>query len=360
LSFLPVPNILLIPNLSPIYNALTANLDPPPHRSISIACWLIVFTPQILQNFRRRSADGLSLTFLYAWLLGDLFNILGAVIQGVLPTMIILAAYYTIADMILLGQCLYYRKYGEHDDEKDSDMEYEYEVDEECEEEDDHGHGYHFSGSGSHAHGSHGGHHGHHDHPVSASHLLDLKTSSTTIPPVAVWSLWKSILFNTFCIISVMLAGIIGFLLSPHNFHQPSDGPDKIVFSPLGQTFGYLCAFLYLASRVPQILLNYRRQSCEGVSILFFLFAGLGNATYVMSILADTWEGDENYGRYVAVNASWLLGSLGTLVLDTGIFAQFWWYRENDEEGKGEGEGERDGENRRLLAENAERRRNYV
>lgn len=248
--------------------------------------------------------------------------------------MIILAAYYTIADIILLGQCLYYRKYGEHDDEEDSDLEYEYEIDEEYEEEDDHGHPYH-------------------EHPVSASHLLDLKTSSTTIPVSVTWPLWKSILSNLLCMLSVILAGIIGFLLSPHNFHQPSDRPDKIIFSPLGQTFGYLCAFLYLASRIPQILLNYRRQSCEGISILFFLFAGVGNATYVLSILADTWEGDQNYGRYVAVNASWLLGSVGTLLLDVGIFAQFWWYRENDE-------GEVEGENRRLLERQDERRRNYV
>lgn len=34
------------------------------------------------------------------------------------------------------------------------------------------------------------------------------------------------------------------------------------------------------------------------------------------------------YARYLAVNASWLLGSLGTLFLDMAIFAQFILYRE--------------------------------
>ncbi|EEP78943.1 conserved hypothetical protein [Uncinocarpus reesii 1704] len=77
--------------------------------SISIACWVVVFSPQIIENFRRGSADGLSLTFLVIWLAGDVFNILGAVLQGVLPTMIILAVYYTLADIVLLGQCFYYR-----------------------------------------------------------------------------------------------------------------------------------------------------------------------------------------------------------------------------------------------------------
>lgn len=61
--------------------------------SISIACWVVVFSPQIIENFRRSSANGLSMTFLVIWLLGDLFNIIGAVLQGVLPTMIILAVY---------------------------------------------------------------------------------------------------------------------------------------------------------------------------------------------------------------------------------------------------------------------------
>ena len=72
--------------------------------SISIACWVVVFSPQIIENFRRSSAEGLSIEFLIIWLLGDLFNILGAVLLGVLPTMIILAIYYTFADIELIDQ----------------------------------------------------------------------------------------------------------------------------------------------------------------------------------------------------------------------------------------------------------------
>ena len=90
--------------------------------SISIACWLVVFSPQIVENFRRRSGDGLSLSFLVIWLAGDVFNVLGAILQHVLPTMIILALYCiawhsllltldTLADIILIAQVLYYRRY---------------------------------------------------------------------------------------------------------------------------------------------------------------------------------------------------------------------------------------------------------
>lgn len=89
--------------------------------------------------------------------------------------------------------------------------------------------------------------------------------------------------------------------------------------------------------------------------MLFFLFACIGNLTYVLSIFAyephctshkhgqcGNGEGRAVYARYILVNASWLAGSLGTLFLDAAIFVQFFMYRE---EGKGEVEGIRRVEN---------------
>jgi len=64
----------------------------------------------------------------------------------------------------------------------------------------------------------------------------------------------------------------------------------------------------------------------------------MGNLSYVLSIFAydpaghcaarECLEGEAAsvYGRYIAVNASWLAGSLGTLFLDYGIFLQFFLY----------------------------------
>ena len=40
------------------------------------------------------------------------------------------------------------------------------------------------------------------------------------------------------------------------------------------------------------------------------------------------------YGQYIAVNASWIVGSLGTLFLDMSIFVQFFMYRKDDEDGE--------------------------
>uniref|UniRef100_L2FIJ1 Pq loop repeat protein n=1 Tax=Colletotrichum fructicola (strain Nara gc5) TaxID=1213859 RepID=L2FIJ1_COLFN len=265
--------------------------------SISIACWVVVFSPQILENFRRGSADGLSLQFIIVWLAGDVFNILGAVLQGVLPTMIILAIYYTIADMVLLGQCFYYRGFTWKDEVVPPT-------------------------------------------PKPRNRTGEPNERTGLLPASAIErDCLEHHRHHHGC-----AAGVLGWFLSrgysdKEPDHSNSD-EDSLEFNTLGQIFGWLCAVLYLGSRLPQLLLNYRRKSTEGVSMLFFLFACLGNLTYVLSIFAfephcknecSPSEANRIYGRYMLVNLSWLAGSLGTLFLDMGIFAQYFMYRTDGE-----------------------------
>ncbi|GAW05703.1 PQ-loop-domain-containing protein [Lentinula edodes] len=77
---------------------------------VSIACWIVVYSPQIYANYTLQSGEGLSLVFVYVWLLGDITNMTGAILAGLLPTIIILGLYYTLCDIILLVQVYYYRK----------------------------------------------------------------------------------------------------------------------------------------------------------------------------------------------------------------------------------------------------------
>lgn len=77
--------------------------------SLSICCWFVVFTPQIYENYKRKSGECLSLWFLWIWLIGDIFNIVGAIMENLLPTMIVLALYFAIADLIIIYQVYYYR-----------------------------------------------------------------------------------------------------------------------------------------------------------------------------------------------------------------------------------------------------------
>ncbi len=331
--------------------------------SISIACWVVVFSPQIIENFRRGSADGLSLVFIIIWLAGDVFNILGAVLQGVLPTMVILAVYYTIADIVLLAQCFYYRGFTLSDAPTKPLIADDDPAEEEplLSREDS------YVNRNAHLIPAETTHRtrstsSFRDHltSVDGTHLSPatplLRAPKTSDPPAAQnlkpTSTLQTIVFNLFAIMLVCAAGVFGWWVSNRSSRHGHQGhgeteqerENTLRFDVWGQVFGYLCAALYLGSRVPQILLNWRRKSTEGVSLLFFLFACIGNLTYVMSIFAYSpvcrtprecrpGEAAAIYGRYILVNASWLVGSLGTLLLDLGIFVQFFMYRKLDEDG---------------------------
>lgn len=272
--------------------------------SISIACWVIVFAPQIYENFCRKSSEGLSLLFIALWLSGDLFNVLGSVWQNLLPTMIILAIYYTMADIVLLCQCLMYGKGKVPDlthlspanpvlEESLADI---------------------WEETGSHSEQS--------ELVADTSHHVKSHKREKT-------SQIRLSMINILLISLVLVSGILGWYISyirdmrKRQPHTPTKPP--LEYNPLAQFFGWICAFLYLGSRVPQILLNFRRKSCDGISFLFFMFACLGNMTYVISILSvDTSL------RYLWINASWLVGSSGTLLMDFIIFVQFFCYYEKD------------------------------
>lgn len=283
--------------------------------------------------------------------------------------MTILAVYYTLADIVLLGQCFYYRGFtlkdevstpAAHTDDEETDPRVKAnERTSLLPRQNGHSHLQSHDGAGE--PGSSHNQHAQSDrrtepagtflHPtVDGTHLSPAtpfiepttkRTLSQKITKI------RKILSNIAAIALVCAAGILGWYVSPgskgRDGRQPDNHEEALHFDPLGQTFGYLCAVFYLGSRLPQILLNFRRKSTDGVSLLFFLFACIGNLTYVLSILAYSpvcggdlgrreprcrpGEAAALYGRYILVNLSWLLGSLGTLFLDMCIFVQFFLYR---------------------------------
>lgn len=243
----------------------------------SIACWIIVYTPQLYLCVQQQSGEGLSLFFLCIWLAGDVTNLMGAFWQGLLPTMIILAVYYTLCDIVLIGQVFYYRRkralypslFLDHTpSESDALLSS-------------------FSASGS------------SDHPLSK------KTKKT-----------RDILAYSGSVIAIVLVALIAWRLS---INVPK-GRKEEVWETKAQVVGWISAFLYLGSRLPQIAKN-RETKCHGLSLLMFSFSVCGNATYVSSILLQSVA-----PQHILINASWLVGSGGTIFLDAIVLGQFWWY----------------------------------
>ncbi|ORY79059.1 PQ loop repeat-domain-containing protein [Protomyces lactucae-debilis] len=286
--------------------------------SISITAWLVVFTPQIYTNWRRKSAEGLSLHFVVIWLLGDFFNIIGAWLQKVMWVMIVLAIYYAAADVVLLYQCLAYgHKATQQQDEPN-----------------------HVAAIGI---------------PTSTSSDIIGPEASTVISssdtavehasaatPLIPKELeltkarttFQAAILNILALLALCMVGTIawyvGAISSAPQHGKPPPTP-KLRWNAGGQIFGWGCAALYLGSRIPQIIHNYKRGSTEGLSALFFLFACLGNITYVGSILIRQNRESPHYHKYLAINASWLAGSAGTLLLDVVILTQTLFYSLRDD-----------------------------
>ncbi|KAG0555124.1 hypothetical protein KC19_12G146400 [Ceratodon purpureus] len=91
--------------------------------------------------------------------------------------------------------------------------------------------------------------------------------------------------------------------------------------SPLGEVFGWIMACIYMGGRLPQIWLNIKRGTVEGLNPLMFVFALLGNLTYVGSILVRSMEWAQ-----LKPNLAWLVDAGVCVILDIFILCQFVYY----------------------------------
>ncbi|GAA96678.1 uncharacterized protein L969DRAFT_97034 [Mixia osmundae IAM 14324] len=105
---------------------------------------------------------------------------------------------------------------------------------------------------------------------------------------------------------------------APDEDPQPALDTQRII----GRVSAWVCATLYLTSRCPQIYQNYRRRSVEGLAMLLFVAAFMGNLFYVISILVDP-------STDLRESLPFLIGSGGTLCFDVTIVAQSYIYDPN-------------------------------
>ncbi|XP_058079350.1 uncharacterized protein LOC131227566 isoform X2 [Magnolia sinica] len=106
---------------------------------------------------------------------------------------------------------------------------------------------------------------------------------------------------------------------------QSNGGPllqDGAGGSGIGTILGWAMAAIYMGGRLPQICLNIRRGSAEGLNPFMFIFALIGNLTYVASILVNSLEWSK-----IRSNLPWLVDAGGCVILDTFILVQFIYFR---------------------------------
>jgi uncharacterized protein with PQ loop repeat len=104
------------------------------------------------------------------------------------------------------------------------------------------------------------------------------------------------------------------------SFHITSNLEEEYTYT-IGRIVSWICTCLYLSSRIPQILLNFKRRSCHGLAIAMFMCALFGNITYATSILVKSLDPE-----YLMRALPFLLGTAGTVVFDIIIFLQWVMY----------------------------------
>ncbi|KAJ4705705.1 PQ-loop repeat family protein / transmembrane family protein [Melia azedarach] len=357
----------------------------------SVISWGVAEIPQIVTNYKQKSTEGLSIAFLTTWIVGDLFNLFGCMLEpATLPTQYYMAILYTLTTVILTAQTIYYGHiYPRLKENRRPQKGLKPNQIDSAEKT-----GQRFNGVGRHVNScgkwtivsdtydresvstpiplpafpqnespgrelyymsarslsrSHTPTAGsflaqrmspssHHARLSIAEPLLGAGVSTQSAPSINT----KSML----CLVSVMI------FLGTFNLHH-SNTEHKKVFeksnrgfvvqvrrkllqvsgghflesvtdgsSGIGSFLGWAMAAIYMGGRLPQICLNIRRGNVEGLNPLMFVFALVGNATYVGSILVSSLE-----WLKIRPNLPWLVDAGGCVLLDSFILIQFIYFR---------------------------------
>ncbi|KAJ6092996.1 hypothetical protein N7486_008285 [Penicillium sp. IBT 16267x] len=284
--------------------------------SVSMTCWIFLLVPQLIENYRNGNAEAISFLFVLVWFIGDITNLLGGILAGLVPVIIAIAVYFCIADGVLIVQCLYYKA-------RNSRLEAVHRRRRSSTETLDPTTpllGRRFSDSLEAPNGrrrSSGSCRGYQGAGRRDSQVED------PLAKIVEESEYgrKAWLKNCISVLGILVVGTAGWTIAWQTgmwTPAPQAHASATDLATGGQILGYFSAACYLGARLPQIYKNYSDKSCEGLSLLFFILSLLGNLTYGAGILAHSMERE-----YVMTNLPWLLGSLGTMAEDVVIFCQF-------------------------------------
>ncbi|RHZ55623.1 hypothetical protein CDV55_101488 [Aspergillus turcosus] len=325
--------------------------------TLSIISWLFAQLPQIYKNYQLQSTSGLSLSFLVVWCLGDTGNLVGALLTRQATWQVIIAAYYVLVDVTLVFQFFWYTHY------KSRRVVYRA-----------YSHSHHGEDTGSFLEGV----------PLSEEDSINdvptqkpategsaikdvdllkesspiamdrqplpytnekLSSSRRTITRSASGPSLPLASTRTLLLASMLCAVVANAQPTEHEFSPAAS--QQTILELIGRIASWTSTVLYLGSRPPQLIKNYRRKSTAGLSPLLFMAAFCGNLFYSASLATNPnawydfppwggrgWAGADGNDRleWVGLSIPFFLGAFGVLFLDGCMGLQFLMYGAHDEE----------------------------
>ena len=295
----------------------------------------------MLQNYQLKTSEGLSGYFLLLWAFGDSCNLVACVLTGdQTPVQMYTAVYFLMSDSVLISQFVLYRKRQIQREERQTRRRRRLSFNESIIREEEE------SPDGTNENAVISATMARIDENISTARSYEEESRNDPTTPKRTTKKHKK--KKKPVSPSTYVTGFLGAGVSVYSIRSLSgsdamrslSGATRSLQSATGclnqavstasearvtsgRFIGYASATSYLGGRVFQIMKNRKRKSCEGVSALMFFFAISANVTYGMSIIFM-----KNF-RWVEIvdSLSFLLGSLGTCVLDLYILKQSRCYR---------------------------------
>ncbi|GMG54760.1 unnamed protein product [Ambrosiozyma monospora] len=334
---------------------------------ISMTAWLFAQLPQVIKNYSDKSVDGLSVGFLLCWFGGDFLNFTSCLLTDAMLFQLLLSGYYCTIDLILAGQfyyysCLYHNPKSRFYHKKrvqrlrpihrnhssprsalrdsltndqiirqisgsrDSEIDYD-------------------DGTGMADVPAE-----HITRPIpinysstqseSTSQNSNISNSNTSSRRGSVFKFPNNSLSRLISTSFVMgFSKVQGFpiekFIEVEQKKKKNNSPlYKVIMwfmtmdsFKFGKILAWSCTGLYLSSRIPQLMTNYKLRSTKGVSIKLIIAALIGNIFYSTSLLTckSALLGGEATREFWGAELSYLIGAIGTVIFDICLLLQ-WYY----------------------------------
>lgn len=93
-------------------------------------------------------------------------------------------------------------------------------------------------------------------------------------------------------------------------------------YDEMGAILGWITMVFYSVGRLPQIWLNYKRKSTEGLSLLMYIFTMCGNSIYLAVITIDPLN--------INMNLPWIINCVITILMDIFVIFQHYYYNNSE------------------------------